>query len=89
VRLVYLSSEVVAPGWRRPVGLWIDGDHSYEGVRRDWDAWRPHLIADATVAFDDSTDETIGPYRLIGELVARGELAIVERVGKISALKRA
>jgi hypothetical protein len=89
VRLVNLSSEIVTPGWRQPVGLlWIDGDHSYEGVRRDWDAWKPHLLPHAVVAFDDSTDEAIGPYRLIGELTEAGELTLVERVGKITTLER-
>jgi hypothetical protein len=89
VRLVNLSSEIVTPGWQQPVGLlWIDGDHSYEGVRRDWDAWKPHLVAHALVAFDDSTDEAIGPYRLIAELTQAGELTLVERVGKVTTLER-
>ncbi|HYM56313.1 MAG TPA: class I SAM-dependent methyltransferase [Solirubrobacteraceae bacterium] len=89
VRLVNLSSEVVTPGWQRPVGLlWIDGDHSYGGVRRDWDAWKPHLAPGAVLAFDDSTDETIGPHRLIGALTEAGELTVIERVGKVTALRR-
>ena len=90
VRLVNLSSEVITPGWQMPVRLlWIDGDHSYEGVRRDWDAWNPHLVAGAAVAFDDSTDKSAGPHRLIGELIDAGELAVVERVGKVTALRAA
>jgi hypothetical protein len=89
VRLVNLSSEVVTPGWRQPVALlWIDGDHTYEGVARDWEAWKAHLLPQALVAFDDSTDETIGPYRLISELLEAGELTVIEQVGKITALKR-
>jgi Methyltransferase domain len=89
VRLVSVSSEVVAPGWRQPVRLlWLDGDHSYPGVRRDWEAWRPHLVPSAVVAFDDSTDEAIGPHRLIGELVGAGELTPIERVGKVTVLRR-
>lgn len=89
VRLVNLSSEIVAPGWREPVRLlWIDGDHSYEGVRRDWETWKPHLIQHAVVAFDDSIDETIGPFRLIRELIDTDELILLEQVGKITALRR-
>ena len=57
------------------VMLWIDGDHSYKGVKRDWLAWRTHLKRDAVVGFDDSTDERLGPKRLLAELVASGELA--------------
>jgi cephalosporin hydroxylase len=33
--------------------LFIDGDHSYEGVRADWNLWRPLVSADGIVAFHD------------------------------------
>lgn len=37
-----------------PIGLlYIDADHSYEGVRADWEAWEPHLAQGASVVFDD------------------------------------
>jgi len=89
VRLVNLSSAIVTPGWCQPVALlWIDGDHSHEGVRNDWNAWKPHLAPRAVVAFDDSTDETLGPYGLIRELVAAGELTPIEQIGKVTALQR-
>ena len=48
VRLLNAGSEVVTPGWQQPVALlWLDGDHTYEGVKRDLDCWRPHLRQDA------------------------------------------
>lgn len=41
--------------WDGPaVGLlYIDADHSYEGVSADWEAWSPHLAPGAAVVFDD------------------------------------
>ena len=85
VRLVNLSSEVVTAGWDREVGmLWIDGDHRYDAVRRDWECWRRHLAPGATVAFDDSTDPRLGPKQLIEELVAAGDLSDVRLVGKVT-----
>lgn len=85
VRLVNLSSEVITPGWTLPVSLlWIDGDHSYDGVRRDFECWSPHLTPDATVMFDDVNVE--GPRRLTDELVASGGWQIVNQVGKTRAL---
>lgn len=39
------------PGWIRL--LYVDGDHKYESVKRDWEAWRPFLHRDAVVAFHD------------------------------------
>lgn len=90
VRLVNLSSEDVAPTWRRPIGvLWIDGDHRYEGVRRDFDAWVWHLTGDAVVLFDDATDPELGPHRLVEELVATGRWQRLAAVGKVVALGRA
>jgi hypothetical protein len=86
VRLVNLSSEVVAPGWRLPVGLlWIDGDHRYEAVRRDLTCWEPHLRG--KVAFHDAIQPTLGPFRLIEELLADG-YELVEHVQGTKVLQR-
>jgi hypothetical protein len=88
VRLVSLSSEQVTPGWREPVALlWIDGDHRYEAVRRDFDSWRPHLMPGARVAFDDATDPSIGPHRMIRELLATTQYECVQEMGKITVLQ--
>ena len=84
VRLLNASSETLAPAWPQRVGmLWIDGDHTYEGVRRDWDCWKPHLIRNAVVVFDDAHDPAVGPYRLINELIEAGEIEHRRNVGKI------
>jgi len=88
VRLVSLSSEQVVQGWRLPVALlWVDGDHRYEGVRRDFESWRPHLIKGATVVFDDAADPAIGPHRLIAELLATGGYEKVKEFGKMAVLR--
>jgi hypothetical protein len=88
VRLINLSSEVVTPGWDRPVGLlWLDGDHTYEGVRRDFRCWRPYLIPGAAVAFDDSTNRKLGPAQLIDELTDDGVLSAGRVVGKITVCR--
>ena len=86
VRLVNLSSEVVAPAWQLPVCLlWIDGDHRYEAVRRDFASWEPHLRG--KVAFHDAIQPTLGPFRLIEELLAGG-YELVEHVQGTKVLQR-
>ncbi len=86
VRLVNLSSEVVAPGWQLPVGLlWIDGDHRYEAVRRDFECWEPHLRG--IVAFHDAIQEKLGPFQLIEELLNDG-YELVEHVQGTKVLRR-
>jgi hypothetical protein len=89
VRLLNISSEILTPGWSEPVALlWLDGDHAYEGVRRDFDAWEPHLLPDCDVVLDDADDPGVGPYRLAQELRATG-WAKVGQVGRVVHLRRA
>jgi predicted O-methyltransferase YrrM len=88
VHLVSLSSEQAAQGWRLPVKLlWIDGDHSYEGVRRDFKSWQPYLAQGATIVFDDADNPAIGPHRLIAEILAAGGYEKVRDFGKMTALR--
>lgn len=47
-------SVVVAAHWAHPVGLvFVDGDHSDEGVMADYDAWAPHVASGGFLAFHD------------------------------------
>jgi hypothetical protein len=84
VRLVYLSSEVVTPSSRLPVELlWIDGDHRYSAVRRDFEPWEPHLRG--KVSFHDAIQESLGPFCLTEKLLAYG-FELLEQATK--ALRR-
>lgn len=67
----------VAGAWDGPpIGLlYIDGDHSEQAVRADFNAWRRHLAPSATVAFDDlDTPRNPGVRVVVEELVAAGVL---------------
>lgn len=88
VRLINLSSETIAPNWDQKIGLlWIDGDHSYEGVRRDFECWSPHLLPGAPIAFDDTKDKSLGPHKFITELLATGEYKKVNVTGKVTVVQ--
>ena len=87
VRLLNTSSEILSPGWKEPVALlWLDGDHSYEGVRRDFDAWAPHLMARCDLVLDDTDDPELGPQRLVEELASGGWVE-VDRVDRVAHLR--
>ena len=69
VEVVVATSEDAASGWGRPVSLlFIDGDHEYESVRRDFELWQEHLLPDAVVALHD-TFVVPGPERVVRELL--------------------
>lgn len=53
----------------------IDGDHSYEGVKKDWEDYGPMC---KTVAFHDIAGGTEGCVRFWKELKATGEYHTVE-----------
>jgi predicted O-methyltransferase YrrM len=89
VSLINLSSEFFSPRWKYPISLlWIDGDHSYAGVKRDFECWWPHFETNAMIAFDDATDPKLGPRKLIDELTASKQFEKVQNVGKVEVIKR-
>jgi MMP 1-O-methyltransferase len=58
----------VASSWNRPIRLlWIDGDHSYEGAKKDLDGFLPRLVPDGVVAFHDALNVFPGPIRVFVE----------------------
>ena len=57
-------------GWPadRQIGvLFIDADHNYEAVRRDFEFWSPFVAPGGYIVFDD-VPNWHGPTRLITEL---------------------
>src|SRR5690606_17962121 len=78
-------------GWTGPrIGLiYIDGDHSFEGAVDDFEAWRPHLAADAVIAFDDYGAPSLpGVKQAVDYLVAEGRITEPEVVGGRLAISR-
>lgn len=48
--------------------LYIDGDHVYEAVRADFEAWWPRVKPDGVVIFHDYDDRHPGVTRLVDEI---------------------
>jgi predicted O-methyltransferase YrrM len=54
VRLIPAMTGDVAKVWSEPIDfLYIDADHSYDGVTADLDAWVPHVKPGGLVVGDD------------------------------------
>jgi len=88
VSLINLSSEYFASKWEEPISLlWIDGDHRYEGVKRDFKLWVPHLAIEAVIVFDDATDPNLGPRKLIDEITVSNHFEKIITVGKVVVIR--
>ncbi len=71
-----------------PIGLlFVDADHSLEGVRRDWNAWRNHIAPKGTVAFHDYSNSEYEVAEFVDDLVASGILQRQQQHGSILATK--
>ncbi len=57
-QVIRASSAQAASGWSRPIDLlFIDGDHTYVGVKHDFEGFQPWLTPTAIVLFHDTTWE--------------------------------
>lgn len=83
VTIIREYSDKAAAGWDRQIDLiFIDGDHSYEGVKRDWDLFVPHLREFGVVIFHDTlwdiapdpslARDDMGVPRFVDDLRRRG-----------------
>ncbi len=63
-----MRSEDLGRTWSRPLRLlWIDGDHTYAGAKRDLETFAPFLAPGAIVAFHDTLHRFDGPVRVVCE----------------------
>ena len=67
-------STEVASTWKRPIRvLWIDGDHSYDGVKKDLEGFLPHMVPFGVVAMHDALNVCPGPIRVFVENILRSD----------------
>lgn len=63
VEIMRATSQEAAENWEMPIDLlFIDGDHTYEGVKRDWELFVPFVRPFGIVVFHD-TMWAFPPYR--------------------------
>ena len=83
--LVMTSAEAAAR-IREPVELlFIDGDHSLEGARRDADLWLPRLVAGGTVMMHDvGAAGYVGPREVFRRMICWSDG--FERIGRVGSM---
>jgi predicted O-methyltransferase YrrM len=91
------TSDDALGAWTEPIDfLFIDGDHAYDAVRRDFEGWSPHVRDTGTIAFHDALldaawmNESFGSARYVAELRgAGGPWAFAEGVDSLALFRRA
>jgi hypothetical protein len=74
-----ISAEEEGRDGQRVGLLYVDGDHTKEGAKRDIVAWAPHLAEGARIAVDDyGHPDWPGVGQAVDELVDEGVLAPIE-----------
>lgn len=82
------SVEITVSDLRTPLDLvFIDGDHSYEAVKADFEITQPLLADTAVVAFHD-TAAFEGVCRLLGEVLASGRFRLQGHVKNLSWVRK-
>jgi predicted O-methyltransferase YrrM len=67
-------SKDVSAAWNRPIRfLWIDGDHTYEGAKQDFDGFISFVSPMGVVALHDALNNFPGPIRVFVEEMLRSD----------------
>jgi predicted O-methyltransferase YrrM len=75
--------------------IFIDGDHRYEGLQCDWEAWTPLIVPGGIVALHDSVSSTTvnlehaGSVKFTREVILRDlRFQLLEQVDTLTVLRR-
>jgi predicted O-methyltransferase YrrM len=91
VEPVVAESSTAARDWTKGAIrlLFIDGDHSYPGVKQDVALWSPYVVAGGLVVLDDVTDAYPGVRQIYEEMIAEGtHWKLILEVGKTRTLQK-
>jgi MMP 1-O-methyltransferase len=74
-----------AGSWSAPIDLlFIDANHEYEAVARDFQMWMPHVKRGGIVAFHDANGVWPGPTRVVQESLAEFSFGRVHKADSLA-----
>ncbi len=70
--------------------VFVDGDHSYEGLKGDWKAWSTNIVPGGIIALHDSRNrDNCGSERYTNEVILKAQnFTVVDKVDSLTVLKR-
>lgn len=85
----------VVKNWDKEIDyLFIDGDHTYESVKQDFEDWYPHVKIDGIISIHDSAANRGGPHfwpgpsKLADELIYDERLEYLETLTSLTVFKK-
>jgi hypothetical protein len=85
----------VVKTWNEQIGyLFIDGDHNYDAVKRDFEDWFPWVADGGFISIHDSTANRGGAYnwpgpsKLADELILDPRVEYLESAGVLTVFKK-
>lgn len=85
----------VVKTWDKKIDyLFIDGDHNYEAVKKDFEEWYPHVIIGGIISLHDSAANRRGPFfwpgpsQLADELIDDDRLEYLETINTMTIFKK-
>jgi len=89
VRPIRGYSYDVVGNWSTPIDfLFIDGDHDYDAVKRDFEDWAPHLREGGIIIFHDTNGSWPGPTQLAREQLHSPDWQNVRCVGSLTIARK-
>lgn len=93
VTVIVGRSAAVASLWAAPLGLvFIDGGHTDEAARTDYEGWAPHVAPDGLLVihdvFPDPADGGQAPHRIYRRASSSGAFTEVGATGSLRVLRR-
>jgi predicted O-methyltransferase YrrM len=89
------ARELSASGWPLFDFLFIDGDHTWDGLKGDWEGWSPLIAPGGIVALHDSRSspcrqiDDAGSVRFTREVIASDpDFETVDTVDSLTVLRR-
>ena len=88
------KSEVAARSWKTPLGMvFIDGGHSYEAARKDYESWAEYIVPDGFLLvhdiFKNPEEGGQAPYQVYSLASSSGlfrELPMVKTLGVLQRI---
>jgi predicted O-methyltransferase YrrM len=90
----------VVKNWTESVDvIFIDGDHTYEAVRKDFEDWFPHVKTGGLIMFHDSRKEEstpvktfnrgwVGPTKFVKELKSSGDVQLIDTAFSVTVWQK-